>query len=57
MSYILFWGIYPQWTKNFTSDKEAADSAYQYANTIGCGKVEEFKLIKQVPIKIEKQPE
>lgn len=49
MMYVLFWGVYPQWTKQFSSDEDAVAAAHGYANQMEAS-ISEFKLIKNVSI-------
>lgn len=51
--YSLYWGVYPQWHRQYESEAYAVAAAKKFINDVGDGKVSEFKLIKQIPINIK----
>ena len=51
LKYVLYWGVYPQWTKSFLNSELAVEEARRYARSMDAN-FAEFKLVQLVEISL-----
>ena len=51
VTYILYWGVYLQWTKRFATEEAAIDAAKKYISSKDANG-QDFRLIKQVEVPV-----